>query len=156
MGSGLTNLGSLATLEDNLPTVFQIQNKVTWTKGRQLFKMGGQWLKYNQQRYYAGNNGALGLFGYSATYTGLDFSDFLLDQFARLNAVNNLRRAIVVDAHLVQINLLASLSVWPQTLEDLDRYLKDAAAFAPGSTKSIRIPNPDERRAIIDFLKTLE
>jgi hypothetical protein len=79
MGSGLTNLGSAATLEDNLPTVFQIQNKLTWTKGRQLLKFGGQWLKYNQQRYYAGNNGALGLFAYTGTFTGFAFADFLLD-----------------------------------------------------------------------------
>ena len=42
------------------------------------------------------------------------------------------------------------------TPEDLDRYLEDAAAFAPGSTKTIRIPNPEERREIIDFLKGLE
>ena len=42
------------------------------------------------------------------------------------------------------------------TPEDLDRYLEDAAAFAPGSTKSIRIPNPDERREIIDFLAQLK
>jgi cytochrome c len=42
------------------------------------------------------------------------------------------------------------------TPEDLDRYLEDAAAFAPGSTKTIRITNPEERREIIDFLKGLE
>ena len=42
------------------------------------------------------------------------------------------------------------------TSEELDRYLEDAAAFAPGSTKSIRVTDPEERRAIIDFLKTLE
>jgi hypothetical protein len=79
MGSGLSSIGSAATLEDNLPTVFQIQDKLTWTKGRQLLKFGGQWLRYNQQRYYAGNNGALGTFTYSATFTGFAFADFLLD-----------------------------------------------------------------------------
>jgi len=79
LGSGLTSLGSAATLEDNLPTIFQFQNKVTWTKGRHLLKFGGQWLKYNQQRYYAGNNGALGLFAYTGTFTGFAFADFLLD-----------------------------------------------------------------------------
>lgn len=42
------------------------------------------------------------------------------------------------------------------TEEELDSYLKDAAAFAPGSTKSIRVPDPDERKAIIDFLKQLK
>jgi cytochrome c len=42
------------------------------------------------------------------------------------------------------------------TPEELDRYLEDAAAFAPGSTKSIRVTDPEERRAIIEFLKELE
>ena len=42
------------------------------------------------------------------------------------------------------------------TPEDLDRYLEDAAAFAPGSTKSIRVTDPEERRAIIEFLQELE
>lgn len=41
------------------------------------------------------------------------------------------------------------------TREDLDSYLEDAAAFAPGSTKSIRIPDPEEREEIIDFLAEL-
>ena len=44
--------------------------------------MGAQFIRYQQNRYYAGNNGALGLFGYNGTYTGLDFSDFLLDQLS--------------------------------------------------------------------------
>jgi cytochrome c len=41
------------------------------------------------------------------------------------------------------------------TREDLDSYLEDAAAFAPGSTKSIRVPDPEEREEIIDFLAQL-
>ena len=39
-------------------------------------------LHYVQQRFYAGNNGLLGLFGYSGAFTGFAFSDFLLDQVA--------------------------------------------------------------------------
>jgi cytochrome c2 len=42
------------------------------------------------------------------------------------------------------------------TREDLDSYLEDAMAFAPGSTKSIRVPDPEERKEIIDFLSGLE
>lgn len=42
------------------------------------------------------------------------------------------------------------------TAEDLDLYLTDAAAFAPGSTKSIRVKDPVERQEIIDFLATLQ
>jgi len=41
------------------------------------------------------------------------------------------------------------------TGEELEQYLEDASAFAPGSTKSIRVKDPGERQAIIDFLKTL-
>ena len=41
------------------------------------------------------------------------------------------------------------------TAEELDSYIEDAAAFAPGSTKSIRVKDPEERKAIIDFLETL-
>ena len=41
------------------------------------------------------------------------------------------------------------------TNEELDRFLEDAAAFAPGSTKSVRITDPEERQAIIDFLGQL-
>jgi len=42
------------------------------------------------------------------------------------------------------------------TEEDLDSFLKDAPAFAPGSTKSIRVKDSEERRAIVDFLQTLK
>ena len=41
--------------------------------------MGAQLQHYQQNRYYAGNNGALGIFRYTGTYTGLDFADFLTD-----------------------------------------------------------------------------
>ena len=39
-------------------------------------------LHYVQQRFYAGNNGLLGLFTYCGAFTGFAFSDFLLDQVA--------------------------------------------------------------------------
>ncbi len=81
-GSGLTNIGSAATLEDNLPRGFQLNEKLTWLKGNHTVKFGGQFLRYVQRRYYAGNNGALGLFSYSGTFSGFAFSDFLLDQVA--------------------------------------------------------------------------
>jgi len=42
------------------------------------------------------------------------------------------------------------------TEADLDRFLEDASTFAPGSTKSIRVQDPEERKAIIDFLEQLK
>jgi cytochrome c len=38
---------------------------------------------------------------------------------------------------------------------DLDQYLADASKFAPGTTKTIRINDAEERKQIIAFLKTL-
>src|SRR6266545_1974936 len=79
-GSGLTAIGSAATLEDNLPRGYQLNDKLTWITGRHAFKFGGQFLRYNQRRFYAGNNGLLGSFNYGGAFTGFPFSDFLLDQ----------------------------------------------------------------------------
>lgn len=42
--------------------------------------------------------------------------------------------------------------VW--TEEDLDKYLADADKFAPGTTKTIKIDDPQERKEIIEFLKS--
>lgn len=42
------------------------------------------------------------------------------------------------------------------TPEELDRFLADASRFAPGSSKSIRISDPEEREAIIEFLQQLQ
>ena len=41
------------------------------------------------------------------------------------------------------------------TAEEMDRFLEDASKFAPGSTKSIRVEDPQERQEIIDYLLTL-
>jgi hypothetical protein len=80
LGSGLTGIGAAATLENNLPKGYQFNEKLTWIKGKHALKFGGQFLRYVQRRYYAGNNGALGTFSYAGTFTGAQFSDFLLDQ----------------------------------------------------------------------------
>ena len=79
-GSGLSTVGTAATLEDNLPRGLQLNEKLTWINGRHALKFGGQFLRYIQRRYYAGNNGALGTFAYAGTFSGVPFADFLLDQ----------------------------------------------------------------------------
>jgi len=81
-GAGLTSVGAVATIEDSLPKIYQLNEKLTWLKGRHAVKVGGQWLKYNTKRFYPGNNGLLGLFNYTGTFSGNSFSDFLLDQVA--------------------------------------------------------------------------
>ena len=77
----LTAIGAGASDSDTLDKHYQINEKLTWLKGRHSMKFGGQLIHYVQQRFYAGNNGLLGIFGYGgAGFTGFAFSDFLLDQ----------------------------------------------------------------------------
>ena len=83
LGNGLTNIGARATVEDSLPKIYQLNEKLTWLRGRHALKFGGQFLRYNTKRFYPGNNGLLGFFNYSGTFTGAAFSDFLLDQVTR-------------------------------------------------------------------------
>lgn len=49
--------------------------------------------------------------------------------------------------------LLKSGGTWTEA--DLDAYLADAPAFAPGTRKAIRIDDAEQRARIIDFLRTL-
>ena len=79
-GGGLTSAGGGASDSDTLDRTFQINEKLIWLRGRHSMKFGGQLLHYVQRRFYAGNNGLLGLFGYGGAFTGFPFSDFLLDQ----------------------------------------------------------------------------
>jgi hypothetical protein len=79
LGSGLTGIGSTANLSNTADNKYIFYNNLTWQLSKHLVKMGGQLMRYQQNRYYAGNNGALGRFVYSGTYTGLDYADFLID-----------------------------------------------------------------------------
>ena len=79
-GGGLTAVGGAAADSDTLDKTYQINEKLIWLKGRHSMKFGGQLLHYVQRRFYAGNNGLLGLFNYGGAFTLFPFSDFLLDQ----------------------------------------------------------------------------
>ena len=81
--SGIVSaIGAGASDTNTLDKTYQVNEKLTWIRGRQTLKFGGQLLHYVQQRFYAGNNGLLGLFTYGGGFSGSPFSDFLLDQVA--------------------------------------------------------------------------
>jgi len=81
LGSGLSDIGSVGIIEDNVTNTFHYGDNLTVIAGRHQLKMGGQWQRYQQNRYYPGNNGLLGFFGYNtARFTGQGFADFLMDQ----------------------------------------------------------------------------
>ena len=77
--SGLTLPGAIATDSDTLAKTYQFNEKLTVLVGRHTMKLGGQFLRFNQQRFYAGNNGLLGFIRFNGTFTNFAFADFLLD-----------------------------------------------------------------------------
>ena len=80
MGNDLTNIGTIAIGSNTANGVFQINERLTWVKGRHQLKFGGSWNHYTMERYYSGNNGQLGFIQYNGAFTGVAFGDFLLDQ----------------------------------------------------------------------------
>jgi hypothetical protein len=83
--TGLSDIGVLAVTEDNKTTTYHFGDNLTYIRGKHTMKMGGQWLRYIQDRFYPGNNGLLGFFNFNNTpasqtnFTGFGFADFLLD-----------------------------------------------------------------------------
>jgi hypothetical protein len=71
---------------------FDYVDNLTWQKGHHLLKFGAQFLRYQQNNFYAGNDGELGLFNFTGIYTvnpyltttptPYPFADFLLDRAA--------------------------------------------------------------------------
>ena len=81
--TGLSDIGVLAVTERNVTNTFHYGDNLTMIKGRHTLKMGGQLQRYQQKRFYPGNNGLLGFFNYASTFTGHAFADFLLDTLSQ-------------------------------------------------------------------------
>lgn len=79
LGGSLTGLGNAATIANTRDNKFQFQSNNTYQTGAHILKFGVNLLRMRQNRYYAGNNGALGSFTYNGAYSGIDIGDFLLD-----------------------------------------------------------------------------
>ncbi|MGH9159858.1 MAG: carboxypeptidase regulatory-like domain-containing protein [Vicinamibacteraceae bacterium] len=78
MGNTLTDIGNAETGTNNYNQVFQINERLTWVRGRHTFKFGGSW------NYYRSDNGRNGFISYSSfDFTGAPFADFLLDQVSQ-------------------------------------------------------------------------
>jgi len=83
VGQGLTNIGSTGVNEDNVTNTFHYGNVLSMARGKHFLKTGGQWQRYQQNRYYPGNNGLLGFFSYTGQFTRSAFADFLLDRLSQ-------------------------------------------------------------------------
>jgi hypothetical protein len=80
LGNNIANIGTIGLGSNTNNGVFQINERLTWLKGRHTLKFGGSWNHYVMDRYYSGNNGQLGFITYNGNFTGAAFGDFLLDQ----------------------------------------------------------------------------
>ena len=84
MGNTITNVGSTETGTDNFNQVYQLNERLTWLRGRHTLKFGGSWNYYRSKSYYPGNNGHNGFISYTLfNFTGVPFADFLLDQVSQ-------------------------------------------------------------------------
>lgn len=84
-----SNVGVSAIITNFVDNIFNYGDDLIWQHGRHITKFGVQVARYQQNFYYAGNNGALGQFLYDNFYTqnpnakngaGYGFADFVLDQ----------------------------------------------------------------------------
>jgi hypothetical protein len=82
LGEGLTQVGGTGNLSNTVDNKYQIGNNLTISRGAHMMRMGGQVIRFHQNRFYAGNNGVLGRFDYTGKYTGNAYADFLLDQLS--------------------------------------------------------------------------
>ncbi|MFN9894982.1 MAG: carboxypeptidase regulatory-like domain-containing protein [Acidobacteriota bacterium] len=82
IGEQLSGAGAAATIATTRDKKYQFQSNNTYQAGAHVLKFGVNLLRNIQTRYYAGNNGALGSFGYNGAYSGLTIGDFLLDTLA--------------------------------------------------------------------------
>ena len=84
MDTTITNVGGIETGTDNFNKVYQLNERLTWLRGRHTLKFGGSWNYYRSKSYYPGNNGHNGFISYTLfNFTGYPFADFLLDQVSR-------------------------------------------------------------------------
>src|SRR5215813_5912491 len=88
LGNGLASIGSRAVTEDSVTNTFHYGDNLTILRGRHSFRMGGQLQRYQQNRFYTGNNGLLGGFTYDGTFTKSGFADFLLNLLANKSIGN--------------------------------------------------------------------
>ena len=84
------NIGTLGVVQDTIDNVFDYGDTVTWLHGKHILKAGAQILRYQENYYYASNNGNMGQFAYNGEFTkdltvnptlgrGYGFADFVID-----------------------------------------------------------------------------
>jgi Carboxypeptidase regulatory-like domain/TonB dependent receptor len=86
LGNNASSIGTNASPQVFTDNTFNYTDSLTWQRGRHLWTIGGQAIRYQQNYLNAGNVGFLGTFGYSGQFTALPNgagygpADFVLDR----------------------------------------------------------------------------
>jgi hypothetical protein len=67
--SSFTTVGTTAGGTNFIDNSFLYGDNLTWQHGKHLVKVGAQFLRYQQNNFYPGNDGALGQFQYNGNFT---------------------------------------------------------------------------------------
>jgi len=67
--NGLSSMGTSGSPTLIIDNTFQYSDILTWQHEKHLFKFGATFLRYQQNQFYAGNQGAMGVFTYNGNYT---------------------------------------------------------------------------------------
>ncbi len=68
-GNQFTTLGNSDTATTYVDNSFTYGDNFTWSKDRHTFKFGVQFIRYQQNSYYPGNDGALGSLNYNGNFS---------------------------------------------------------------------------------------
>lgn len=98
ISSAEKNIGTLGVVQNTIDNIFDYGDTVTWLHSNHIVKAGAQILRYQENYYYASNNGNMGQFAYNGEFTkdltvnptygkGYGFADFVIDA-SELQAVS--------------------------------------------------------------------
>ena len=99
-GSEYTTFGNAGTATNYADNTFTYADNLTYLHGRHSFKFGAQFIRYQQNSLYPGNDGLLGQFVYTGNFTsnptsgltnntqGYSIADFNLDRVAYVGTGN--------------------------------------------------------------------
>jgi hypothetical protein len=89
----VSTIGSQKIVQQFVANTFQYQDNLSWQSDKHSLKAGGLLLRYQQNVYFSGNNGQLGLFEFNGQYTrdlsnprsiGSPIADFFLGYPSRM------------------------------------------------------------------------
>jgi len=69
--TGFSTIGNSAVFSDNAMNNYTYEDNLTWQKGKNLIKMGGQFIRYQQNLFYPGNDGGQGTVVFNGNFTQL-------------------------------------------------------------------------------------